>query len=91
MATVMAVVGGTDNNQPKEAVEEMTAAAAVMVAETTMATKVAMVTVTMRMPKPMPMIVHQQHWNDEDNTTGMCLAARDHTVPLAYSGGDSDG
>jgi hypothetical protein len=44
MATVTAAVGGTHNNQPKGAAEEMMAAATVMVAGTMMATVTAMIT-----------------------------------------------
>ncbi len=54
MATATAAVGGTDNNQPIGAAEEMMAAATVTVAEITTAT-VAVMTMTLT---PMPTSVH---------------------------------
>jgi hypothetical protein len=50
MATVTGAEGITDNNQPKGVAEEMTTVVTVMVVETTMATKTAMVTAMITMP-----------------------------------------
>ncbi len=52
MATAIAAVGGTDNNQPRGAAEEMTGAATVMVAEIRMATGMARVLATIMLPTP---------------------------------------
>jgi hypothetical protein len=76
MATAIAAVEGTDNNQSKGAAEEMKASATVTVAETMMATEMAMVTATI-------ICQHQCQQqrigkSNDDNTPGMCLAAREH-------------
>ncbi len=55
MATATVAVGGIDNNQPKGAVEERTAAAMVMVAETMAVTVAAKITTLM----PTLMTAHQ--------------------------------
>jgi hypothetical protein len=56
MAIATAALGGTGNNQPKEAAEETMAAARVTAAKTTMAT----VTATIMMLSPTLMTVHRR-------------------------------
>ncbi len=59
MNTATVAVGGTDNNQPKGAAKKMTAVAMVRVAETTMATETAMVTVAITTSTLAPTTGHQ--------------------------------